>query len=469
MLRTHRAPIRAALFVACAAISAPALANGIRIADQPALAPLTSLQAAIDAAPDGGLLLVQSGTYGAAVVDGKSLSIVEMPGADARTNGTLTIRNLTSTQRVLVSGFQVTVANGPAVVLANDVGTVRLQGCKLTGGRIPLGGGTHAGAAGVRAESSREVVIAGCELIGGNALVEFFQAGTPGGAGLDALDSNIALFDCTLRGGRGAELGNPGGDGGDACRLSGWGMFASGCTFVGGTCGFGDFVGCAANGAGGSSLRITAAQALLLDATLTPGSGGGDGCGFTPTSPAMAIVNNGGVVNSIAGTRRKLVAGVLAADDGLLTVTVTGQPGDSFHLQRSPTTWFAYQSQWHGLWTIPPLAGGVLRVIIPPSGTITAQVQSRDLVGGAGHRLEILQGICFDTAGQRWLTGPAHVEVLDAARGPDCDGIAGNDFVQLLNGAADCNRNVTPDPCDISAGTSQDANQNGIPDECSGG
>jgi hypothetical protein len=468
MLREHPVLLRAVLVTACATPTSVALANGIRIADSPSLPPFTSLQAAIDAAPEGGLLLVQTGTYGAAVVDGKSISIVEMPGADARANGALTIQNLSSTQRVLVSGLQITVANGPAAMLANDAGTVRLQGCKLTGGRISQGAGIHAGAAGLRVQECSQVVITGSELIGGNALVEFFQAGTPGGAGLDATNGNVALYDCTLRGGKGAELGNPGGDGGDACRISGWGVFASGCTFVGGICGFGDFIGCAANGAGGSALRVTAAQALMLDTTLSPGLGGGDGCGITPASPAMPIVNNGGVVSSIAGTRRKLVASALAADDGMITITATGQPGDAFRLQRSTSTAFAYQSQYHGLWTIPPLAGGVLRFVIPPSGTITTQVPGRDLAG-AGHRLEILQGICTDTAGQSWLTGPAHVEVLDAAGGPDCDGIVGNDFVQLLNGAADCNGNVTPDPCDISAGTSQDANQNGVPDECSGG
>lgn len=46
--------------------------------------------------------------------------------------------------------------------------------------------------------------------------------------------------------------------------------------------------------------------------------------------------------------------------------------------------------------------------------------------------------------------------------------IRGYGFVNALACLADCNGNHVPDSADIAAGTSQDANSNGVPDECEG-
>jgi hypothetical protein len=129
---------------------------------------------------------------------------------------------------------------------------------------------------------------------------------------------------------------------------------------------------------------------------------------------------------------------------------------------------FAYQPSWHGVWTVSTLASGSARAIVPPSGVLTLQVRAQDVVG-LEHRLEFFQGFGIDSSGFQFLTGPIQVEHLDALGGPDCDSSGTNDFIQLLGGAPDCNRNIRLDTCDIASGTSQDANQNGIPDECPGG
>lgn len=51
---------------------------------------------------------------------------------------------------------------------------------------------------------------------------------------------------------------------------------------------------------------------------------------------------------------------------------------------------------------------------------------------------------------------------------PDCDGNGRPDGCDIDEGVADCNTNGVPDPCDIADGTSQDADGDGVPDECSG-
>lgn len=55
--------------------------------------------------------------------------------------------------------------------------------------------------------------------------------------------------------------------------------------------------------------------------------------------------------------------------------------------------------------------------------------------------------------------------VLDICQ-PDCDGDAVADFIEILQGAPDCNENGVPDSCDIDSGGSSDSDGDGIPDEC---
>ena len=54
-------------------------------------------------------------------------------------------------------------------------------------------------------------------------------------------------------------------------------------------------------------------------------------------------------------------------------------------------------------------------------------------------------------------------------QGRDADGMTWQDAASTTmsyQGELDCNNNLTPDTCDIASGESQDANGNGIPDEC---
>jgi hypothetical protein len=469
--RLRSACLRTALFVAgsCLASSSmtPAFASGIRVVDNPGLPAFSTLQAAIDAAPDGGLLLIQTGLYAGAVIDNKSITIVGMPGFLPRLTSTLTVRNLAATKRVVLASIEGRPTTGAAVALLNDVGSVRFQSCKFTGGTTNFSSWGADGAPGIDAQSSQETVLSSCQVYGGNASQYPGSTGMAGGPALLSTSSNTVLYDCTLQGGHGGEEGSPGGNGGNAITLTNWGLFASGCTISGGLAGGGDYIGCNDGGYGGNALDVNTAVVQLLDNTLNPGPGGWSSCGpYSP--PGVTIHNVGGTVNQISGSRRKLAAAAVAADDTLLTVTVTGQVGDRFYLLRSQSTSYAYQAALHGTWTIPSNTPAVARDIIPAGGVLTMQVRVADLVG-IDHRREIFQGYCLDAAGQRFLTGPVHVEFLDVMGGPDCDGSGANDFVQLYNGAPDCNHNVNLDSCDIASGTSQDANQNGIPDECTGG
>lgn len=62
------------------------------------------------------------------------------------------------------------------------------------------------------------------------------------------------------------------------------------------------------------------------------------------------------------------------------------------------------------------------------------------------------------------LNGIGDDEDLSAGTSQDCDGDGIPDECLLV--ADDCNQNGVPDGCDVGSGTSLDCNENGVPDEC---
>src|SRR5688500_10234307 len=67
------------------------------------------VQPAIDAAPDGALILLTGGGYSDFHIGGKSLSVVAFPN-QALVNGTISIGTMQAHQKVMLSGLSVTAA-----------------------------------------------------------------------------------------------------------------------------------------------------------------------------------------------------------------------------------------------------------------------------------------------------------------------------------------------------------------------
>jgi hypothetical protein len=463
-------PLRrlASTFAVLLLAAAPGLAGVIRIADQPGLGPYVTLQSAVDAAPPGALLLVGSGNYASATIDGKSLSIVAMPTSGTKNAFSITVKNLTSDEWVLVSGLRIVAMGGitPGVTLTNNAGQVRLNDCIITGSKG--NSWSQSAFAGLLVNSCPKVIVTGCTIKGGSM---GFLSGEPpvaGGHGVESISSSMALFDCTLTGGKGSEEGYPsGGRGGDGLHVTDWGFFASGCTFNGGAGGGGDYIGCCAGGDGGDGLDLTSAQAVHLDVVTTPGNGGWSICQMYG-SQGLPIHNDDGLLLELPGTRRKLTGASLASDESSLTLTLTGQPGDRLFLMRAYAPGWVYM-QGIGIWTVrkPTFTPVVPLGTVPASGTLTVLVPAGNIPGPPAHALAYVQGLVIDAFGKPFLTTPLHVELFDRSGGPDCNSNLVNDFVDLLElPNSDCNTNIALDTCDIATGSSPDVNGNGIPDEC---
>lgn len=445
----------------------PAAAGVIRIADQPALGSFTTLQAAVNAAPEGALLLVEAGNYGAATIDGKSLSIVGMPTTGGKGGGALTVKNLAANQVVLLSGLTFNSTSAPGVTLTGNEGHVRIQGCTISGGKSGFGGSATAHP-GLRVINCTQVVVSGTTLHGNSPGLSSGGPPIAGGHGLESTNSAVAGFDTSSFGGAGSDEGSPsGGRGGDGCRVSGWGIFASGCTFKGGQGGDGDFLSCTTGGNGGAGVRVESAQAVLLDVASTGGAGGWSPCNQFGSAGAP-IENVGGVVTQLPGKRRKLTGVALASDAKSLTLSLAGQPGDRLYLLTGFTPAYVFVPGI-GVWTVRrPLHVPVSPLgIVGTSGMLTVVVPTAHLPAGQAHGLAFLQGLVRDAADQVFLTGPVQVELFDRTGPPDCDANLVNDFVDLIELVGhDCNKNILPDACDVLSGLELDCNLNAVPDSC---
>src|SRR6185436_13760735 len=83
---------------------APAFANVLKVATTGA--PFTQIQSAVNAASDGDVILISPGSYGAVTIDGKSLTLVKQGTANVTIMGTTTVKNLTASKRVILSGLK---------------------------------------------------------------------------------------------------------------------------------------------------------------------------------------------------------------------------------------------------------------------------------------------------------------------------------------------------------------------------
>ena len=454
------------------------------------------IQAAVDAAQPGDLILVRTGTYAGFVVDGKRLSIVADAGAIVQVAGSVVIQNLPASGFVLLSGLNVAVpgsaaSSPPGLELLGNAGFVRLSDCEFRGAQ----GASNAsnvsncslvgpGSNGVEIAGSARVLFQDCALIGGIGGTAFKKCkGGPGGDGLVTQTSPVALYDCTIRGGTGGRAsdtlgdGGKGGTGGTGCRVLDYGIFAGGCDVDGGQGGYG-----LSGGDGGNGLFVSpAAQAQLLDNFIQPGFGALGEIGEWGDDGLAQL--GGGVFNNLPGSARKCSSAHLAPDGGVLEVEVIGEPGDRVWIAMTPAPGFLFVPSLEGVrtYSMPAWLMRAPAGVLPASGTLTLSVPLVDQLPGEPARHRFAQGLVISASGDARLGSPLDVVTLDCASlVPDCNSTGEMDSCEILYGSSvdcdhngqpdecdpDCNGNAIADACDIGSGSSSDLNHNGVPDEC---
>src|SRR5262249_13267271 len=104
-------------------------------------------------------------------------------------------------------------------------------------------------------------------------------------------------------------------------------------------------------------------------------------------------------------------------EQGQVTLTFSGQPGDRVELLHSERTGFVFQPGLRGVQLVrrsrPQLVGQV--GTIGSSGTLTQTFTVSELGAGVQSRLSWFQAVMTDASGQTTLSSPAAIVLLDSA------------------------------------------------------
>ena len=289
------------------------------------------IQDAVNGAAEGDVILVRTGNYDPVVVSGKSLTIQAEFGSMVRLvdpcNCTvsgfpmLEVRDLAAGQEVFIRGL---VVGGSyfhpfgfpveAVRVSNNNGAVWFENTRVADTN-------NFTIQGIVVSNSVGVTFSRC-IVSQNG-----SWGVPPsffGHGLEVIDSNVAMFACTVNGGESA-----GRQGGDAVVVDGGTFYASGSSFLGGDGGNG--TGFTPDGAdGGDGLRVEdGALVRLQDSTILGGAGGTAGSGGIDGVAGQSTQIVSGALVPVIGTARTLVeASPVRAGVDDFVETFTGKPGD---------------------------------------------------------------------------------------------------------------------------------------------
>ena len=270
----------------------------------------TNIQDAVDGAAEGDVLLVRDGSYDSFSITAKSLTITAERGSTVEVMSslsavpTLCVDALAAGQEVYLAGLAIYPSTidigGPVVDLANNSGTLWFEECSILGGPFTFGPPRGPG---MRITNCTGVAVVRSTVIA----TETDAIGV--GAGIESHDSHVTLYDSFVQGGDGVELlGRTQPAGGAGVELDGGSLFASGCTFTGGTGGDSIlFLQNAGDGGAGMQLDGTHPKATILDCTFAGGSGGLAGSsGGVDGVPGPDFIANTGSFSFLDGQARSL-------------------------------------------------------------------------------------------------------------------------------------------------------------------
>ena len=234
--------------------------------------PYFTLQAALDAASSGDIILVEPGLHvsgTAPMIDGKSISILAVDSSQPTRIGPIRVQNLSSEDDVVFRGISFTrYLTAPnfttnATILSN-AGTVSFDGCSFVDGLV-TGQGTARPAVEL-VGGGGDVMFTRCSVLGADGLPSI-GLGVPGlgaGVAISAVDQNVYMFGSDVIGGRGGESL----PGADAILVDGASVYVTGGSVVGGIGGWtSTSSSCSDGGDGGDGIAGSAVTIELFDAT----------------------------------------------------------------------------------------------------------------------------------------------------------------------------------------------------------
>lgn len=407
------------VFFAASLLSLPAHAQSVHVVDAangPGTA-FTSLDAAIQSAANGDVLLVRTGDYAvlfSATIQ-HSLVIQADVGASVRLNPGLHVQGLPAGERVVVrnltiGGIEPIAFPHPAIEASSCTGSLWFEDCTMPGT-----GSLGSSSGGASIQDCASVVFSGCTF--GPSFDHLIAA--QNFTTLSARSSTVHVYDCTIRGADGTVSCTGLSDSTAAIQLQGGELWITGSVIAGGRGADGGPFVCPEGGRGASGLVATGTnpQVFLMDSEITSGAGGTGFGGAPDGGSAPAIQAPAGHVAQFPGAARRLSASALVRDDESSVLSFHGAPGDQvwvvYSLQPGPRTFLPFLHR-------PLLLAAPQFVLtlgtLDASGTTGRVIAPKDLGPGIESASFHLQALFWNrTLHERGWSAPSHVLVVDAA------------------------------------------------------
>lgn len=383
-------------------------------------AQFTEIAAAVAAAGDGDLIVVEPGAYGPVVIDGKGLTVVGRAGMNGifvsnpgfppfASPPAITIQNLTAQQHVHLSDMVVFNSTVPtADLLVRDcAGTVWLERLFCD----------SYGAPALVVERCADVVLAAS--FAQTNLMAATPGGTPvPGPGARFVDSRVHGYDSQFHGSHGVlqSTGFPAptaaADGGPGIEVVGSVVTLQGCSARGNTGSVLQVGGCLFGGNGGDGVVLASSTLAVPElrfraCDFEPGFPAGFGvvtCGPTPVA-GVALRAPSGQATPLPGAARSLVGGGEVVAPGTVATEVLGAPGDVAFLFASMP---APAVDVIGLSIhLGPSLIGLGFAVADATGRASLPIVLQGMPPGMAPFAGALQALAIDAGGDLYTTGPA--------------------------------------------------------------
>ena len=419
-----RSPIPAFLLPAVALIlqlAVPARA-GVVVVDPHGGPGGQLLDAAIQAASGGDILLVKPGDYvsfhpQAYELGFASLTLVADGGGSPIVLPGVEVASLPSTGCVRLQGFELrpdaTSFDRPGLAVEWSEGVVVVDDCTLRGADAPSSLPDLPPGAGLFAANSTSVVLARCSVQGGDGGPPLSQLTWPGGSGVQLQKASAALFDCTVLGGRGGDgdtittFGSP--DGGNGVMLVEARIVVSGGSLRGGDEGDSTVIVAQPGSglAGGCGANVD--EARLRDVVVAAGNVNGLG------TPAPAIDMPASMLVSHPAAARSLSLPAPLREGQVATMTVGGLQGDMVFALASLQPAFVVDAFHQAVRVVGlPATTAVVATITDASGQRVLPFTTPKLPPSTPGLVVALQGVYFGSDGVT-LGAPASAIWIDAS------------------------------------------------------
>lgn len=290
------------------------------------------IQAAIDAAVDGDLIVVADGRYLAFTIDGKALTVIgENPGGAViepdLSQQACIVRGLAPAQKVTLRQlvfFRGLTVFGPTWILEDNQGLLWLEDLSMVTDLPTFIGIDHNQAEAALIEDCASVTISRSLIFGlGGVPFSTFTSGLEGGGiGIRAARSTLYLSNVLVRGGSTAVEGGMGRPG---IRVDDCTLIFRGSTVQGGGGGFSSPFGFTDPGTGGPGIDADSISEIWSIASdVLGGLPGQDDITGELGQPGLPF--DGGVVTEHAGSEVGLISPVSVEAGSILTLGLTAEP-----------------------------------------------------------------------------------------------------------------------------------------------